>query len=96
MPKSDHDCNYVDSIQLPVRLGIPGPWGEPFLPKAVVWPGFAVNTLFYAAILWLLIPGPFALRRLVRRRHGLCPACGYDMKHAKHDQGCPECGAVSA
>ncbi len=56
-----------------------------------VWPGFAVNTFFYAAILWLLIPGPFALRRLIRRRRGLCPACGYDLRHAEHE-ACPECG----
>ncbi len=62
----------------------------------ILWLGFAINTLFYAAILWLLILGPFTLRRLIRRRRGLCPACGYDMKHAEHDQGCPECGAVYA
>ncbi|MHC4786375.1 MAG: hypothetical protein ACYTE6_10465 [Planctomycetota bacterium] len=58
---------------------------------SALWPGFAFNTVFYAAILWLLIPGPFALRRLVRRRRGLCPACGYDLKHAEHES-CPECG----
>jgi hypothetical protein len=63
----------------------------PPLPYIPLWTGFAFNTVFYAAILWLLIPGPFALRRLVRRRRGLCPACGYDLKHAEHES-CPECG----
>ncbi len=64
------------------------------LPLRPIWPGFAVNAIFYAAILWLLIPGPFALRRLVRRRRGLCPACGYDLRHGEHE-ACPECGVTA-
>ena len=36
------------------------------LPLRPIWAHFAVNTLFYAAILWLLIRGPFVLRRFVR------------------------------
>ncbi len=59
-----------------------------------VWPGFVINALFYAGILWLLIPGQFALRRLIRRRRGLCPACGYDLRHAEHE-ACPECGVTA-
>ncbi len=58
-----------------------------------IWPGFAVNTLFYAAILWLVIPGPFALRRHIRRKRGRCISCGYDLRHADHD-ACPDCGAA--
>ena len=54
-----------------------------------LWPGFAVNTLFYAAILWLLIPGPFVLRRIVRVKRGLCPACAYPAGEAAV---CSECG----
>jgi hypothetical protein len=56
-----------------------------------MWPGFAINTLFYAIILWLLIPGPFVLRRVIRLRRGRCPKCGYDLR-GKHDAGCSECG----
>ncbi len=37
-----------------------------WLPLRPLWPDFAANTAFYAGILWLLIPGPFALRRLIR------------------------------
>ncbi len=63
-----------------------------------IWPGFAVNTFFYAGIVWLVIPGPFALRRLIRQRRrqrrGLCPACGYDLRHAEHE-ACPECGVIA-
>ena len=61
-----------------------------FIP---IWSGFAINTLFYAAILWLVIPGPFALRRLIRQRRGLCLACGYDLRHGEHE-ACPECGVT--
>ena len=61
------------------------------LPLRPIWPGFALNTLFYATILWPLIGGPFALRRVIRRKRGLCVSCGYDLRHADHN-ACPECG----
>ena len=48
-----------------------------FVPYRPIWPGFAVNTVFYAVVLWLLIPGPFVLRRFIRVKRGLCPACAY-------------------
>ncbi len=64
---------------------------ERVLPLGMIWPGFAVNTLLYAGVLWLLVPGPFALRRFVRHRRGLCLACGYDLTHGEH-AACPECG----
>ncbi len=59
------------------------------LPLRPIWPGFAVNTLFYAAALWLLIPGPFALRRFIRVKRGLCPACAYPRGES---DVCSECG----
>jgi len=61
----------------------------PAVPLNPIWPGFAVNTLFYAALLWLLIPGPFALRRFIRVRRGLCPACAYPRGES---DVCSECG----
>ncbi len=75
----------------PTALGQLGSKAEMFLPNKPIWPGFAINTLFYAAILWLVIPGPFSLRRFIRRKRGLCVACGYDLRHADHE-ACPECG----
>ena len=63
------------------------------LPLRPIWPGFAINTIFYGAILWPLIGGPFVLRRHIRRKRGLCLTCGYDLRHAEHDV-CPECGAA--
>ncbi len=59
------------------------------LPLRPAGPDFAFNTLFYAVLLWLLIPGPFALRRLIRRRRGLCPKCAYPMGESAV---CTECG----
>jgi hypothetical protein len=63
------------------------------LPLRPIWPGFVVNTLFYAAILWPLIcghlvPGRF-LWRFLRRRRGLCPWCAYPMGESAV---CTECG----
>ena len=64
------------------------------LPLRPIWPGFAINTIFYAAIfviLWLLALGPFTARRFIRRKRGHCIKCGYDLRHAEHEV-CPECG----
>jgi len=59
-----------------------------------IWPGFAINTVFYAAILWLFALGPFAARRVIRRKRGHCIKCGYDLRGAEHEV-CPECGAAT-
>ncbi len=59
------------------------------LPLRPLWPGFAVNTLFYAAILWVVICGPFALRRLIRMNRGRCVRCGYPLGESAV---CSECG----
>ena len=61
------------------------------LPLYPIWTGFALNTIFYASLLWLIIPGPFVLRRFIRKRRGLCLKCGYDLRGVDH-QACPECG----
>ncbi len=84
------------------RSGIPvsaqrfgfGPQSWKALPIHPVYFGFAINTVFYAATLWLAIPGSFALRRFVRRKRGHCIKCGYDLRGASGGEGvCPECGA---
>jgi hypothetical protein len=61
------------------------------LPLIPIWPGFAINTLLYGAALWLLLAGPGALRRIMRRRRGRCPKCNYDLRGVS-GVGCPECG----
>ena len=68
-----------------------------YVPVRPLWPGFAINTLFYAAILWLLFAGPFALRRWRRINRGLCPKCAYDLRNRASDSSvCPECGTAVA
>lgn len=66
--------------------------------------GFLVNTLFYAAALWLLLTGPGGIRLWLRKRRGLCIKCAYDLRGHSGvaagdspwrggDEVCPECGA---
>ena len=62
------------------------------LPIQPLWPGFAMNTIFYAVILsaaWLLFAFPIALRRRRRIKRGLCPACAYPVGT---NSVCTECG----
>ena len=59
------------------------------IPGRLLWLGFAVNTVFYAAILWLLGYSALALRRFFRRRRGLCTKCAYPVSESAV---CTECG----
>ena len=69
------------------------PWvtlNLPFvLPWRPIWPGFAINTLFYAVVLWGLLAAPFALRRRRRIKRGLCAKCAYPVGTS---DVCTECG----
>lgn len=62
------------------------------LPLLPLWPGFLLNTFFYALLLFALIRTPRVLRRAVRRRGGRCDRCGYDRQGLDPDAACPECG----
>ncbi len=61
------------------------------IPLRPIWLEFTANTLFYASLLWLLIPGPFALRRFLRLKRGLCLKCAYP---AGESSVCTECGGA--
>ncbi|MFI4915896.1 MAG: hypothetical protein ACIAS6_05235 [Phycisphaerales bacterium JB060] len=63
------------------------------LPLLPLWPGFLINTLFYALLLFSAWRLPGVLRRVVRRRRGRCVGCGYDRGGLDPDAACPECGA---
>jgi len=61
------------------------------LPFVPVWPGFAINTIIYATILCVLFFAPGVLRRTIRRKRGLCPACAYPIGS---NPVCTECGTA--
>jgi hypothetical protein len=48
-----------------------------------------INSVFYAATIWLLFVAPFALRRHLRIRRNLCLHCAYPVGVSKV---CTECG----
>ncbi len=69
--------------------------GGKALPGRVVPAGFAINTGFYAVVLFILVRGRQIGRLTLRRHRGQCLKCGYDLRHADH-AACPECGAAVA
>jgi hypothetical protein len=69
------------------------PLSKKGFPCRPIWPGFAISTVFYAFVLWLLFAGPFVVRRWRRIRRGLCPKCAYDLRGTPEGAtACPECG----
>ena len=79
-------------LVVPSRSPIPG-LADFALPLLPLWPGFLINTLFYALLLFGAWRLPGVLRRAVRRRRGRCVGCGYDRQGLDTDAPCPECGA---
>ncbi len=69
------------------------PPGEPYVARLdhPILPGFIINTLFYALLLWLLLFAPGNAPRLLRRRRGLCEECAYPIGV---NPVCTECGAA--
>ncbi len=59
------------------------------VPLRPQWPGFAINTILYGGVPWLLVCGPFELRRYRRRKRGLCVYCAYPIGASNV---CTECG----
>ena len=91
-----HHLPTEGTIELPLS---PFRGGTEVIPKVLplrpIWLGFAINTVFYALILWLITLGPFSARRMIRHRRGLCIKCGYDLRGRSGGEGiagCPECG----
>ena len=84
---------FVDGLQFRQRNATAGTTlSYPvILPVHVLWPGLVINTIFYAALLWLITLGQFTARRMIRGKRGNCIKCGYDLSHADH-VACPECG----
>jgi hypothetical protein len=66
---------------------------ELIVPVLPLWPSFAINTIFYAAMLWLLWIAPGPIRRFIRIKRHRCPACAYQIAPGTGPV-CSECGAV--
>ena len=64
-----------------------------YLPLGPIWSGFAINTMLYGGVPWLLLCGPFELRRYRRRKRGLCVYCAYPIGTS---DVCTECGRAVA
>jgi hypothetical protein len=77
---------YSNGLRLP---GASRTRGSIVLPIMPLWPGFAINTVLYAAVCWLLFAAPFVLRRRLRLRLGRCPNCAYPVGQSPV---CTECG----
>ena len=57
-------------------------WELRLLPLRPLWFGFAANTIFYAATLWLVLSAPLAARRLVGARRGHATAAEADAEES--------------
>ena len=77
----------IEIPKSPWRLG--GSTYPRVLPLRPIWLGFAVNTAFYAVVIWLLSGGTFKVRRSIRKKRGLCPKCAYPVGDSSV---CTECG----
>ena len=88
--------NYSEGIPVPEkicsRIGITEAW----LPYGIVWMPFAINTIFYAAVLWVLFAVPVKVRRWRRIKRGQCASCGYSLRGRENTSDkCSECGATT-
>jgi hypothetical protein len=61
------------------------------IPIMPAWPGFLLNTLFYAALAWGVLAARSWEIRGRRRRRGLCVQCAYPTTGLHR---CPECGTA--
>jgi len=88
-PEFWQPTKWADGIPIPISLRPDKTYSRQYFPTLALWPGFWINTVFYAAILWLVFAAPFALRRWRRIKRGLCPTCAYPIGTSNV---CTECG----
>ena len=79
-------------VTLPRLRSLSGQVTTVDVPYRPLWGGLLVDTGLFGACWLAMIATPGAVRRLVRRRRGRCPACGYDRTGLEAQVACPECG----
>jgi len=62
------------------------------LPYRPLWRGYLLNSLVWTLPIFVIMLLPSPIRRSLRRRRGLCPACAYDLRATPAGSPCPECG----
>lgn len=90
-PPVSSEYKWSDALLIGASKRNPNAWPLPLRP---IWPGFLINTVIYAALLWLI---PLLVRygwvslvtRHMRKSHGLCPNCAYPRGSSDI---CTECG----
>lgn len=70
-----------------IRFNVAG--REETLPLCPIWPGFVIDMVVIAALLWLIVRGPFVLRAWRRVKDDRCERCGYPFGSSAV---CTECG----
>jgi hypothetical protein len=78
--------------------GVPDPkvmMGCRVIPLRPAWIGIGINTVVFSVVWFAVLFGPAAIRRVRRARKGLCPRCGYDLRHTGAGRPCPECGSMA-
>lgn len=83
---------WQQGVDLPRSLGLALRTWQSRLPLRPLWPGFAANTVVYAIVVAMVWRGPGRVRGWLRRRHGRCAGCGYDLAGLASGTTCPECG----
>jgi hypothetical protein len=72
------------------------------LPLSISWPGYLLNTAFWACVLFLtgkgLQRGYQRIKAAAAERAGCCAYCGYNLRGLAKSGGtrCPECGKGAA
>jgi hypothetical protein len=79
-----------EAVELPAAITH---WiGIDALPWRPLPLGLLVNSVLYGWLIWALASMRRRVRRVGRRRRGLCPTCAYELRGLEK---CPECGGAA-